>query len=52
MAVEPRAVLDTNVFVSGLINPNSFPAALFRALRSKQFILVSSPPVNDPPANE
>lgn len=47
MAVEPRAVLDTNIFVSGLINPNGFPAAIFRALRSKRFILVSSPPVNE-----
>ena len=47
MAVEPRAVLDTNVFVSGFINPHGFPAAIFRALRSKRFILVSSPPVNE-----
>jgi len=47
MAVEPRAVLDTNIFVSGFINPHGFPAAIFRALRTKRFSLVSSPPVNE-----
>jgi len=47
MAGRPRAVLDTNVFVSGLINPKGPPAAILRALRSKRFILVSSPPINE-----
>jgi putative PIN family toxin of toxin-antitoxin system len=47
MAGKPRAVLDTNVFVSGLINPKGPPAAILRALRSKRFILVSSPPINE-----
>lgn len=47
MAGEPRAVLDTNVFVSGLINPKGKPADILRALRSKQFTLVSSPPINE-----
>ena len=47
MAVKPRAVLDTNVFVSGLINPKGLPAAILRALRSKRFTLVSSPPINE-----
>jgi len=42
-----RAVLDTNVFVSGLINPKGPPSAILRALRSKLFILVSSPPINE-----
>ncbi len=42
-----RAVLDTNVFVSGLISPKGPPAAILRALRSKRFILVSSPPINE-----
>jgi uncharacterized protein len=47
MAVKPRAVLDTNVFVSGLINPKGTPAAILRALRLKRFTLVSSPPINE-----
>jgi uncharacterized protein len=47
MAGKPRAVLDTNVFVSGLISPKGAPAAILRALRSKRFILVSSPPINE-----
>ncbi len=47
MAGKPRAVLDTNIFVSGLINPKGAPAAVLRALRSKRFILVSSPPINE-----
>ncbi len=47
MAGKPRAVLDTNVFVSGLINPKGTPAAILRALRSKRFTLISSPPINE-----
>src|SRR6516225_5252827 len=47
MAGKPRAVLDTNVFVSGLINPKGAPAAILRDLRSKRFILVSSPSINE-----
>ncbi len=47
MAGKPRAVLDTNVFVSGLISPKGPSAAILRALRSKRFILVSSPPINE-----
>ncbi len=47
MAVRPPAVLDTNVFVSGLISPKGPPAAILRALRVERFILVSSPPIND-----
>lgn len=47
MAGKPRAVLDTNVVVSGLISPKGPPAAILRALRSKRFILVSSPPINE-----
>lgn len=46
MARRPRAVLDTNVFVSALINPNGPPADILRALRSKRFTLISSPPIN------
>ena len=47
MAGKPRAVLDTNVFVSGLINPSGAPGAVLRALRSRRFTLVSSPPINE-----
>ncbi len=47
MGVKPRAVLDTNIFVSGLINPKGPPAALLKALRSRRFTLVSSPPINE-----
>jgi putative PIN family toxin of toxin-antitoxin system len=47
MAGKPRAVLDTNVFVSGLISPMGKPAAILKALRSRRFTLVSSPPINE-----
>ena len=47
MAIRPRAVLDTNVFVSGLISPKGPPATILKALQGERFILVSSPPVND-----
>ena len=47
MPAKPRAVLDTNVFVSGLINPKGVPAAILTALRSERFTLVSSPPINE-----
>jgi len=40
-------VLDTNVFVSALINPKGAPAAILGDLRSKRFILVFSPPINE-----
>lgn len=47
MAGRPRAVVDTNVFVSGLINPEGFPATVLKALRSRQFVLISSPAINE-----
>jgi putative PIN family toxin of toxin-antitoxin system len=47
MADKPRAVLDTNVFVSALISPIGKPAAILKALRSRRFTLVSSPPINE-----
>ncbi len=40
-----RAVLDTNVLVSGLISPNGAPARLVRAWRERKFELVISPPI-------
>jgi putative PIN family toxin of toxin-antitoxin system len=47
MAGKPRAVLDTNVFVSALISPMGKPAAVLKAARSGRFTLVSSPPINE-----
>ena len=47
MATKTRAVLDTNVFVSGLINPKGSPAAVLNLLRAKRFVLVSSPAINE-----
>lgn len=46
MPDRPRAVLDTNVFVSGVISSQGSPAAILRALRAERFVLVSSPPIN------
>ena len=40
-------MLDTNVFVSGLISPKGPPADILKALRSKRFTLISSPPINE-----
>ena len=39
----PRAVLDTNVFVSALISPSGPSAALLLELRAGAFELVVSP---------
>jgi putative PIN family toxin of toxin-antitoxin system len=47
VVLKPRAVLDTNVFVSGLINAHGSPASVLKALRLGQFILVSSPSINE-----
>jgi uncharacterized protein len=44
---KPRAVLDTNVLVSGLISPKGPPGSILRALRRNLFTLVSSPAIND-----
>lgn len=40
-----RAVLDTNVLVSGLISPHGAPAQLIGAWRQKQFELILSPAI-------
>ncbi|HHW19238.1 MAG TPA: putative toxin-antitoxin system toxin component, PIN family [Firmicutes bacterium] len=40
-----RAVLDTNVLVSGLISPSGIPAQLISAWREKKFELVISPAI-------
>jgi uncharacterized protein len=46
--VQPRLVIDTNVFVSGLISGVGSPARILRAVQSKQAIhLVSDPIVEE-----
>src|SRR5258708_19080687 len=47
MAAELRVVVDTNVFVAGVINTAGSPGAVLRALRKKRFVLVSSAPINE-----
>lgn len=42
-----RAVLDTNVFVSGLLLPASIPGQIVAALRRGEFRLVTSEPMLD-----
>lgn len=42
-----RAVVDTNVFVSGLINPHGPPGKILNTLRAKRFTLVTSPEINE-----
>jgi len=39
-----RAVIDTNVAVSGLIRPRGTPGQILRALRDRRFTAVVSPP--------
>lgn len=45
--IKPRVVIDTNVFVSGVINPAGTPGSVLQALRKKRFTLVSSAAIND-----
>jgi len=48
MAARPRLVIDTNVFVSGLISGAGSPAQILRAIQSKRVIhLVSDPIVEE-----
>ena len=42
-----RAVVDTNIFVSGIINPAGFPGQILKALREGAFTLISSPSINE-----
>ena len=46
MAQKIKAVLDTNVFVSGLINPSGAPGYILKALKESRFTLVTSPAIN------
>ncbi len=41
----PRLVIDTNVFVSGLISASGAPAQILRAIRQKRAIHVVSDPI-------
>ena len=40
-----RAVLDTNVFVSSLLNKTGAPSGLMDAWRAGEYLLVTSPPI-------
>ena len=40
-----RAVLDTNIFISSLLNKNGTPARLSDLWKDSQYILLSSPPI-------
>ena len=46
MPGELRAVIDTNVIVSALINAEGVPAAVMRALEEGRFVLVTSRAIN------
>ena len=47
MPTEPRAVVDTNVWVSAVLNPAGPPAAVLDAFTSGRFVLVTSEPLLD-----
>ncbi len=38
-----RAVIDTNVWVSALINPFGLPSRIVQAFRAQQFVPIASP---------
>jgi putative PIN family toxin of toxin-antitoxin system len=40
-----RFVLDTNVFVSGLLSKTGLPATILDAWRAGQYLLITSPPI-------
>ena len=40
-----RALVDTNVWVSALLNPHGFPARVLEALKAEQFTLILSEPL-------
>ena len=42
-----RAVIDTNILVSGLIRPRGAPGAVLCALRDRRFLAVVSPAILD-----
>ena len=44
---KPRVVLDTNVLISGFLNPQGPPGSLLKALKEGRFTLVTSPEINE-----
>ena len=42
-----RAVVDTNAWVSALLNPRGHPARVLEALRSRRFVSILSQPIVD-----
>ena len=40
-----RAVVDTNVWVSALLNPMGHPALVLEAFRNRRFVAILSPPL-------
>jgi putative PIN family toxin of toxin-antitoxin system len=42
-----RVVLDTNVFISSLLNKTGAPARILNAWRAGEYLLVTSPPIID-----
>ena len=47
MPAKLRVVLDTNVVISGLINPQGPPGSILKALKDGRFILVTSQAINE-----
>ena len=47
MPAEVRAVLDTNIIVSGLINRRGVPGQILMALYADQFKWITSPQINE-----
>lgn len=43
MPTKPVVVLDTNVIVSGIINPLGTPGAILRRFHVRDFVLITSP---------
>ena len=40
-----KAVIDTNVLVSGLISPKGFPAKIIDSWQKRKFVLITSKPI-------
>ncbi len=47
MPAKSRVVLDTNVIVSGFINPTGPPGRILKALQAKRFQLITSAAINE-----
>lgn len=44
-AKQPKLVIDTNLFVSGLLSPNGLPAKLIERLAKREFQLCLTRPI-------